>query len=229
MKTIGIMGGMGPMATVDLMRKIILNTEAATDQEHIPMLVYNNTQVPDRTQAIQGKGENPVPELQKTAKLLEAGGADFIIIACNTAHYFLPEVVPVIGIPVLSIIDVAAEAVAARGLKAVGLLATSGTVGTGLYQKKLVEKGLKCITPQGEKQQLIDKMIYDGVKANNFAYDTAPVQALLQEMEQEGAEAFILGCTETPLAVSMYGLQGEFIDSTEELAKAAIRKAKTEI
>ena len=228
MKTIGIMGGMGPMATVDLMKKIILGTEAATDQEHIPMLVDNNTQVPDRTRAIQGKGESPVPELQKSAKRLEALGADFIIIACNTAHYFLPEVEPVIGIPVLSIIEVTAEAAAARGCRTVGLLATSGTAGTGLYQKKLADKGLKCIVPQGEKQQLIDELIYAGVKANNFGYDTAPVQALLQEMEQEGAEAFILGCTETPLAVEMYHLQGQFIDSTGELAKAAIRKAKTE-
>lgn len=226
MKTIGIMGGMGPMATVDLMRKIILATPARTDQEHIPMLVDNNSQIPDRTRAIKGLGASPAPEMVKTAKRLMMGGADFIIIACNTAHYFLPEILPQITIPVLSIIDVTTASAQAKGYKSVGLLATSGTVSTGLYQKTLEAYGLNCIAPAEEKQQLIDDMIYAGVKANNMAYDTTAVRALLAQMQAEGAEAFILGCTEVPVAVAMYGLEGNFIDSTDELAKAAVKFAK---
>ncbi|WP_026767183.1 aspartate/glutamate racemase family protein [Selenomonas ruminantium] len=228
MKTIGIMGGMGPMATVDLMKKIILATPASKDQEHIPMLVDNNSQIPDRTKAIMGQGASPAPEMVKTAKRLMMAGADFIIIACNTAHYFLPEILPQISIPVLSIIDVTTNSALEKGFKSVGLLATTGTVSTGLYQKKLEARGIQCITPPTDKQHLIDDMIYQGVKANNENYDTRAVKELLAEMQNAGAEAFILGCTEVPVAVSMYKLQGEFIDATDELAKAAIRFAKEE-
>ena len=228
MKTIGIMGGMGPMATVDLMKKIILATPASKDQEHIPMLVDNNSQIPDRTKAIMGQGASPAPEMVKTAKRLMMAGADFIIIACNTAHYFLPEILPQISIPVLSIIDVTTNSALEKGFKSVGLLATTGTVSTGLYQKKLEASGIQCITPSADKQHLIDDMIYQGVKANNENYDTRAVKELLAEMQNAGAEAFILGCTEVPVAVSMYKLQGEFIDATDELAKAAIKFAKEE-
>ena len=228
MKTIGIMGGMGPMATVDLMKKIILATPASKDQEHIPMLVDNNSQIPDRTKAIMGQGASPAPEMVKTAKRLMMAGADFIIIACNTAHYFLPEILPQISIPVLSIIDVTTNSALEKGFKSVGLLATTGTVSTGLYQKKLEASGIQCITPPADKQYLIDDMIYQGVKANNENYDTHAVEELLAEMQSTGAEAFILGCTEVPVAVSMYKLHGEFIDATDELAKAAIKFAKEE-
>ena len=228
MKTIGIMGGMGPMATVDLMKKIILATPASKDQDHIPMLVDNNSQIPDRTKAIMGQGASPAPEMVKTAKRLMMAGADFIIIACNTAHYFLPEILPQISIPVLSIIDVTTNSALEKGFKSVGLLATTGTVSTGLYQKKLEASGIQCITPSADKQHLIDDMIYQGVKANNENYDTRAVKELLAEMQNAGAEAFILGCTEVPVAVSMYKLQGEFIDATDELAKAAIKFAKEE-
>ena len=226
MKTIGIMGGMGPMATVDLMKKIILATPAKTDQEHIPIVVDNAPQIPDRTKAILGQGESPVPAMVKSARRLETAGADFIIIACNTAHYFLPEVAPQIKIPVLSIVETAANEIQKRGYKKVGLLATSGTIRTGLYQKALNAKGIECLAPGAEKQHLIDDLIYDGVKASNMAYDTAPVPQLLDSMQQEGAEGFILGCTEVPVAVEMYNLKGAFIDSTEELAKAAVKMAK---
>ena len=225
MKTIGIMGGMGPMATVDLMKKIILATPAKTDQEHIPMLVDNAPQIPDRTKAILGQGESPVPAMVRSARRLEAGGADFIIIACNTAHYFLPEVVPQVKIPVLSIVETAIAEVIRRGYRKVGLLATIGTISTGLYQKFMEAKAISCITPPPDKQHLLDDMIYDGVKANDTSYDTAPVRQLLIDMQQTGAEAFILGCTEVPVAVAMYNLQGTFIDSTDELAKAAVKLA----
>lgn len=228
MKTIGIIGGMGPMATVDLMKKIIISTPAHKDQEHIPMLVDNNCLIPDRTKAIQGLGPSPVPELVKTAKRLVAGGADFLIIACNTAHYFLPDILPHINIPVISIIDSAVASIKAKVYKSVGLLATSGTISTGLYQKTLEENGIQCISPSADTQHIVDDMIYDGVKANNLNYDTSSIKKLLNNMRDQGAEAFILGCTEVPVAVAMYALEGIFIDSTDELAKAAVKYAQAE-
>ena len=149
-------------------------------------------------------------------------------MACNTAHYFLPELLPHITIPVLSIIDVAVAAIMEKGYKSVGLLATSGTISTGLYQKALEANGLRCIAPSAERQHIVDDMIYDGVKANNQNYDTNDIKNLLAEMKAQGAEAFILGCTEVPVAVTMYNLEGVFVDSTDELAKAAVKFAQTD-
>ena len=104
-KTIGIIGGMGPMATVDLMKKVILATDAREDQEHIPILVDNNTNIPDRTAAILGEGEDPLPELLKSEDRLTDAGADFLIMGCNTAHYFLPLMLPNLRIPVINMIE----------------------------------------------------------------------------------------------------------------------------
>ena len=109
MKTIGIIGGMGPMATVDLMQKIILATDACEDQNHIPILVDNNTNIPDRTAAILGQGTSPVPELLKSAERLTAQGADFLIMGCNTAHFFLPLLMPYLKIPFIRMIETTAE------------------------------------------------------------------------------------------------------------------------
>ena len=109
MKTIGIIGGMGPMATVDLMQKIILATDAREDQEHIHLLIDNNTDIPDRTAAILGQGTSPVPELLKSADRLTAQGADFLIMGCNTAHFFLPLMMPFLKIPFISMIEATAE------------------------------------------------------------------------------------------------------------------------
>jgi len=226
MKTIGILGGMGPMATVDLMKKIILSTEAVCDQEHIPMLVDNNPQIPDRTAAILGKGPSPAAEMLKSCQRLESGGVDFIIIACNTAHYFLPEIMPKLTVPVISIMEATVAEAGRQGLSRVGLLATSGTVRTKLYQQELEKQGIACIMPEPERQHLIDDIIYEGVKAGRQDYDTTPVRQLIADMQKAGAEAFILGCTEVPLAVAMYGLKGRFIDSTQELAKAAVKRAQ---
>ena len=122
-KTIGIIGGMGPMATVDLMKKVILATDAREDQEHIPILVDNNTNIPDRTAAILGEGEDPLPELLKSADRLTDAGADFLIMGCNTAHYFLPRMMPHLKVPFVNMIEETAAFCAREGFKKVGLLA----------------------------------------------------------------------------------------------------------
>ena len=140
-KTIGIIGGMGPMATVDLMKKVILATDAREDQEHIPILVDNNTNIPDRTAAILGEGEDPLPELLKSADRLTAGGADFLIMGCNTAHYFLPLMMPNLRIPVINMIEETAAFCAREGYKRVGLLASAGTCKSGIYQRALERAG----------------------------------------------------------------------------------------
>lgn len=222
MKTLGIIGGMGPMATVDLMRKIILFTDAGCDQEHIHMLVDNNTQIPDRTAAIEGKGESPVKEMLKSARLLEAQGAEVIVIACNTAHYFLDEFKDKVHVPIINMVDETVKHCVELGYSEVGLLCTIGTRNTGLYQNACDKFNLKLIVPDEEEIKAIQDMIYSGVKANNFNYDTTNVKTVISNMKNRGAQAFILGCTETPIAVQMYHLEGNFIDSSQVLAHKAI-------
>lgn len=222
MKTLGIIGGMGPMATVDLMRKVILSTDAKSDQEHIHMLVDCNTEVPDRTAAIEGRGESPVKEMLKSAKLLESQGADVIVIACNTAHYFLDEFKDKVNVPIINMVDETVKYCVDSGYSEVGLLCTIGTKNTGLYQKACDKFNLKLIVPDDEEIKAIQDMIYSGVKANNFDYDTSDVKTVISNMTKKGAQAFILGCTETPIAVQMYNLEGNFIDSSQVLANKAI-------
>ncbi|MFC2768830.1 MAG: aspartate/glutamate racemase family protein [Mitsuokella sp.] len=225
MKTIGIIGGMGPMATVDLMEKIIQETDAHEDQEHIPILVDNNTRIPDRTAAILGQGESPVPELLRSAKRLTEAGADFLIMGCNTAHYFLPAMLPHLTVPFLSIIDTAARFCQSQGFHKIGLLASAGTCKAGIYQKALQNAGISVLMPDREQESTIHSMIYEGVKAGKENYDTAAVECALASIKADGAEAFLLGCTEIPVAVRMYHIKGNFIDATDVLAKEAIRLA----
>lgn len=222
MKTLGIIGGMGPMATVDLMRKIILSTDAKTDQEHIHILVDNNPQIPDRTAAIEGRGESPVEKMLQSAKLLEAQGADVLVIACNTAHYFLDEFKDKVNAPIINMIDEAVKHCVELGYSEVGLLCTTGTRNTGIYQKSCDKFNLKLVVPDDEEIKALQDMIYLGVKANNFNYDTSNVKQVISTMRNRGAQAFILGCTETPIAVQMYHLEGNFIDSSLVLAHKAI-------
>ncbi len=229
MKTIGIIGGMGPMATVDLMKKVILATDAREDQDHIPILVDNNTNIPDRTAAILGKGESPLPELMKSAERLTNGGADFLIMGCNTAHYFLLLMLPHLRIPVINMIEETAKFCAKEGYRKVGLLASAGTCKSGIYQSALAHEGVEVVQPQGEAEEAVHGMIYDGVKAGDMSYDTTAVRMALKKMADEGCEAFVLGCTEVPVAVEMYHLEGNFIDATEVLAEKAVEKAGAKV
>ena len=225
MKTIGIIGGMGPMATVDLMQKIIESTAAHEDQEHIHILVDNNTAIPDRTAAILGQGPSPVPELLRSADRLTAQGADFLIMGCNTAHFFLPLMLPELKIPVISMIDATAAFCSHQGLHQVGLLASAGTCHAGIYQRALKRVGIRTIQPTEIQEIAIHDMIYAGVKAGRKDYDSSRVEQALTDMADAGAEAFILGCTEVPVAVNMYHLKGRFIDATQVLAEKAAAAA----
>lgn len=229
MKTIGIMGGMGPMATVDLMQKVIVATKAIKDQEHIHTVIDNNTNVPDRSECIFGKGPSPVPEMVKSAKLLTAMGADVIIIGCNTAHYFLPEVQKQVKTPFINMIEETAKFCEGEGYHTLGLLASAGTCASGIYKKEFDKLGMTLLHPEDAEQEIIHEMIYEGVKATNYNYDATPAQNVLRAMEQRGVEAFILGCTEVPVAVQMYKLQGCFVDATEVLAEKAVAWAGGEV
>lgn len=223
-KTLGIIGGMGPLATADLFRKIVEHTEAACDQDHIHILIDNNTNIPDRTRALLDGGPDPTQELQKSAKRLIAAGAEGLMMPCNTAHNFHEAVRAVSDVPVLHMIDLTRDALEARGVTCAALLATTGTFRTGIYQSRF-DGRVQLLTPNEEEQEAVMDMIYGGVKAGVTDYDASKVQACAERLIAEGAQTIILGCTELPLAMELYRLDFPATDPTLELAKGAIRFA----
>jgi len=202
--TLGIIGGMGPSATVDLMDKIIKNTPAKKDQGHIKMIVDHNPQIPDRTAYLLQNGEDPTIPLLTCARNLEQWGADFIAIPCSTAHAFVDEIQQNISIPVIHMIKEVLLYMQRNypQTKTAGLLATTGTVEIGVYHHAFEKAGKKLIHPNEKHQRFVMEAIYgkNGVKAG-FTKGK-PREALLKaakELVKQGAQVLILGCTELPL------------------------------
>ena len=222
-KTIGILGGMGPMATCDLMKKIIDNTQASCDQEHLRICVDNNTNIPDRTAAILGKGKDPRPEMIKSALRLQAMDADVIIIPCNTAHYFLEDVAKCVDVPFLHMPRETAKVLSAQGVRAAAVLATDGTIQSGIYDLELKKLDIAPIHPDPDDQKTIMSLIYDYVKAGKDYPYPEKLVALQEKLMQQGAQAMILGCTELPLAFAGQKTPLPAVDPTDILAQAAIR------
>ena len=228
-KVIGILGGMGPLATADLFQKITLHTAAACDQEHPRVCIDSNTNIADRTAALLHGGADPVPEMVKSAKRLESIGADFLIMPCNTAHNYYEQVSAAVNIPVLHMIALTRDALRARGVRCAGLLATDGTVQTGIYQRTFADSGVELLMPESaDDQAAVMDLIYNGVKAGDLSHDTAAFRAACEHLLARGAEVLVLGCTELPVAFELYRLDYPRIDPTLELALGAIRAAGCE-
>lgn len=222
MKKIGIIGGMGPKATCDLMQKIIMSTDAKNDQEHIHIFVDCNTNIPDRTKAIFGEGESPVPEIVNSGKNLQSMGADLLVMSCNTAHYFYDKVVKHLDIPLLNMPDETAIYLKNMGIKKVGVLATDGTIESGIYEKSLKRHGIDAIYPSSENQKFIMELIYDYIKSGRDDYDDSRLKDILDELKEKGAEKIILGCTELPIAFERLGENEDLVDPTLVLAYSAV-------
>ena len=158
-KTIGIVGGMGPMATVDLMRKMIELTDAAADQQHAHIITDCNTNIPDRTAAILSGGADPMPELVRSCLALEAAGADVLVMACNTAHYFYDRIAPFIRVPMLHMPRETAKRAKALGSTRCALLATDGTVQSHVYDAPFAAEGIDLLKPDAEGQRAVMDMI----------------------------------------------------------------------
>ncbi|UCG66687.1 MAG: amino acid racemase [Deltaproteobacteria bacterium] len=230
---IGILGGMGPEATLDLFQKVIKNTKAVRDQDHLRVLIDNNPKIPDRTPAILGSGENPVPMMIETAKNLERAGADFIVIPCVSAHYFINQLGEGIAIPVISIIEEVAGEIERRlpGIKRTGLIATTGTIRAGLFQDRLRGIGVEVLVPPPKDQEnLVMSAIYgeSGIKAGfTSGENKGKILKASNALIKKGAQGIIGGCTEVPLVLQQSDIEAPFFDSLDILALAAIRLARS--
>jgi aspartate racemase len=233
---LGVVGGVGPAATVDFLDKLVRNTPATRDQDHFRLLVEQNPQIPDRTEHLVGDGMDPTLALYATCKKLQAGEADLIAIPCNTAHAFVEAIQPELDIPIMNMLTETVKHIRETfpGLRKVGLLATSGTVSSGVYKRALEDHGFKEVVPSAPLQARVMNAIYgpEGVKAGfTTASSVADVDAAIDELVERGAEIFILGCTELPLLlpeperVTAGGHRVKLVDPTDILAKRCVSAA----
>ncbi len=230
MKTIGIIGGMGPLATVNLYSRIVERTKAQKDQEHIHVIIDSNNNIPDRTKAILYNGEDPTIELIKSAKRLEQAGADFLIMPCNTAHFFVNDIKESVNIPLINMIEETVKYTFDKygKNKVIGIMAVDGTIKTKIYENYYNMMGIKTVTPE-KTQKKIMEFIYNVIKGGNLDEGTGLFYECVSELEHFGAEVFLLGCTELSVAQYLYKIEGPYINPMEILTEASIIYAGGEL
>lgn len=227
-EVMGVLGGMGPEATIDFFGKVVRKTEAKKDRDHLRIIIDNNPKVPDRTAAILHGGESPVKELVRSARALQRAGATFIAIPCVTVHHFHSELQARTKLPVLHIVHETVKVLRRRvpGVRQVGLLATSGTIGAGLFHNALKRHRIAVLVPPDEAQEKLVMAAIYGIKASGPGVEPRRmVRKAAEELVARGAEAIIAGCTEIPLVLADGDLKVPVIDTLDALAAAAIRKA----
>lgn len=223
-KLLGVLGGMGPLATVDFLQKLIEETPARRDQEHIPVIAYSVPQIPERPPAITGKGESPLPQMLEGIHTLKRAGATAIAIACNTAHYWYDDLVAQGGLPIIHMADAACAALGDPAAQRVGLMATDGTLAAGFYQSRLKSRGVECLLSTADDQRMLVLPAIEHVKRTELAQAHALVSRAAQHLLAQGAQAIIIGCTELPLAIEYQSsaISGRCIDATRALARACV-------
>jgi len=226
-RTIGVIGGMGPLATADLYRKIIEETPAERDQDHLHVIIDADPAIPDRTAALLDGGPDPRPRLIAAARRLETAGAGLLIIPCNTAHAFLPDIEAAVTIPALNMVREAAARIAgaAPGATRVGVLATAGTVRTGLYGRALAAHGLAAIYPDAAGQDEVSAGIAE-VKGGHPEAAIDRFVEIARALADAGAEVLIAGCTEIPIVLTQPMVSRPLVDPTRVLARAAVAWAR---
>lgn len=227
-QAVGVIGGVGPMATVYYMQRVIEMTKAGCDQDHINMLVFNDCDIPDRTAFITEQSpDNPLPVMVEDAKRLEAAGCAFVVIPCNTAHYFYDELQQAVKIPVVNIVEETIRYAKERitDLQCVGIMATTGTIVTGTYQKYAQQAGLDAIVPDEDGQAALMHMIYDGVKAGQ-PVAREDFDAVANALRARGAQCLILGCTELSVLKRDLPIDDpDVLDSIDVLASETVRRS----
>lgn len=231
-KTLGILGGVGPLATAYFMEMIIKMTDADRDQDHISMIVTNHPSIPDRTDYIFDKSKpNPLPVMIEDAKKLENAGSDYIVIPCNTAHFFYDEIQKCVKIPVLNIIEETVKYAknTFKDTKQIGILGTKGTLASGSYRKVCEKYNIKYAQPDENAQNELMEIIYGQIKAGKKP-DFEGFMRIVEGMKNDGCDAVILGCTELSVIKHDFDInRKDIIDSMEVLAKSAILKCDKKI
>ena len=223
----GVLGGLGPAATVHFLRRVIELTDADRDQDHVDLLVWQRGSIPDRTGFLRGENESPEPALVADAVALERAGARFVAVPCNTAIVWVEQMRAAVGIEVLDTVDetVAAAREAVPGIARLGVLATDGTLAAGTYARAAERAGLELVVPDDAVQREVMTVIYDGVKAGR-PVPRGSFDRLVEHLRGRGAQAVALGCTELSVLRGDLGIEdGTIVDSLDSLARATILRA----
>ena len=224
MKQLGIIGGLGPMATACFMELVIDMTEAKTDQEHLPMAVLSRPDTPDRTAFILGQSDkDPLPYMLESGKILEQMNVGCIAIPCVTAHYFHSAIEQSLSVPVIHAPRETVRCLKEFGITAAGIMATEGTIKAGIFQKELEAAGITPVVPDEKAQKAITSTIYDYVKASRSA-DMELFESAASSLRRAGAQCLILGCTELSVVKRDNVLRGRYINVLEVLAAQSIER-----
>jgi len=220
-KAVGVLGGMGPAATVEFFRRVVAATPATVDQGHLRVVIDNDPSVPDRARALLYDGPTPVPALVRMVRRLEAAGAGVLAMPCNTAHAFLPQLREAASVPFLDMID---ETVRRVSVRTVGLLATSGTIRSGIYGRAFAARGIELLVPNGDGQRTVVRAIEAIKAARSLGEVETAMRTVVDGLRTRGAEAVVAGCTEISL------LDGDrmsvpWIDALDVLVEATVREA----
>jgi len=220
-RVIGVLGGMGPAATVEFFRRLVAATPATIDQDHLRIVIDNDPTIPDRTRALLHGGPSPVPALARVAQRLEAAGAEVLAMPCNTAHAFLDPIRDAVDVQVLDMIE---ETAARMDAESVGLLATSGTVEARVYHRVFDGRGIGLVLPESDDQQTVGRAI-EAVKASRSMMEIeAALVGVVERLAGRGASVVIAGCTEISL-LDGTGMPLPWIDALDCLVEATIREA----
>jgi aspartate racemase len=228
-RIVGVIGGMGPKATLDFLSTMLrLTSSARTDQDHVPTLVYNDPRIPDRNMACSGAGPSPEPMLIKIARSLESAGADCLVMPCNTAHIYASAIRRAISIPFIDMIEATCDAVttAHSVVRAVGLLATPGCTASGLYTNALATREIALVTLSEPAEKTLIEIIYAVKAGRSGSCEQQAARRLAMELIDRGAGAIISACTELPMVLKQADLPCPLIESTYALAKRSISYAK---
>lgn len=223
-KALGVIGGMGPLATQLFYKMIVENTDAGSDQEHINMVILNHATMPDRTTAIKnGNLEELMHCMEEDVAVLEKFGADYIVVPCNTFHVVIDRLKDMTDIPAINMIKTAVRSIAesyGSGAR-VGIMGTDGTIQIGLYHRECEEQGLVPVTLDEEHQKLVMKIIYDGVK-KGVPVNYSDFESVDRAFMDRNCDCVILACTELSCFADEYDLPDYYVDAMGETAKAAI-------
>lgn len=221
--TVGVLGGLGPMASVYFYEMVVNMTDAKTDQEHVDMIITNRATTPDRTAFIVGSSdEDPSNILIDDAKKLEKYGVDFIVMTCNTAHYFYEKIARSVNLPLVNIVEETIKHAKATNHKKLGILATTGNIKTSLYQNMCEKYDMKYLTLDEKRQSQVMEIIYDDIKSSKPA-DMDKFNSIVNYLKENDCDGVILGCTELSILKNDNELDGNFyIDSLEVLARETI-------
>lgn len=226
-KRLGILGGMGPAASAEYVARLVAQTPASCDQEHIPFVLWNNPQVPDRSTSLRNGDDRPLPFLLEGIQILKAARCDLIVIPCNTAHFWYDEMVKM-KVPIIHIVDSVADALRDVGATGtIGVMGTQATVELGLYQYKLNKAGWLCIVPSKEEMDTLVQPAINLIKSGDMSQAYDMFILVIDSLIARGAQAVVLGCTEIPLAVNQNTRNAvPLINSIDSLVKSALKHFK---